>query len=1363
MLASADRWKCCSVLLMCCLAGVRTSLAQPTHESLTPKAPVFESRANQRPLPPFQRFLGWKYAATTHQDTSRWIRPGSISRSISSGARGHANPEFLPSTTSAGSSSVASFAAAAKLPTGFLPTAVAQGDFNGDGKLDLAISNGGDDTIYVYPGNGDGTFGVPGILYTTGQAPVWLAAAQLRTTGHIDLIAVDADRNAVEVFSGNGDGTFQTGTIVATLPQSPTFVLPGDFNGDGHIDLAIGLVVPALTSGPQFEVLLGDGNGTFPNTIQPPPINASSTAPTTWIAAADLNKDGHLDLVTTVAGAGAIAYLNRNGSSFGQGSVFNSFDGVIAVALGDMDTDGCEDAVETGAAGFVTIAKGNCDGTFTQGPPTAETGDYDFTVTVADVNGDGKLDVVGSSAFTDAEIQFGAGAFGGYLVSVLLGDGAGHLSGPAMYRVGPDAYALAVADLHGTGRPDVVTIGQTESTASHLANDGNGGFGSPAGEAIGYVNATPIYNAPDSVVPPQTVDLNGDGKPDVVLMETSPSSTYPIQIAVLLNDGTGKLSSPVRTPLPPATNGAYLIFTAAKFRPSAPADLVYVTTEGGTNDVVFMPGNGDGTFGAGTTLATVPGPQQIVSGDFNADGKLDFALLGTSTPNGTVSELDVFLGTGDGTFRHLTPQTFTPLSNLMPEQLLVGDFNHDGEADLLIGYDGNGGWVSSGDDLDLLVGNGDGTFQGPATLMPHFGPVAVADLNHDGYLDLIQARDPSANITQDALTAAGGGYLAPAIAVYLGGPGGSFSEPNVYSMPGLQLPSFEPALAADFNGDGNIDVALPFIQSTIQRPWERRLQLFEGNGDGTFTPNSIAYQLPLYDQPVVGGDYRSLGLTDLLDLVGASSSINTISAAPGPTLTITADAPLTGSKGAATVTLALPSNSTQTVQLSSSDPAVTLPGSLTFAAGQTQQSFTFSLQSGFDNRHLLAITAVLGTKTDTAYFAKPNPAVHPGVVALIGTTTQGTSSVATGPGESLGLFFTLQSVEGYSGTFSQFNCSGLPAGVQCSFAQPTLTLLPGGYAQVAFEITTTSSAPAGTFPITIGASDGIVSPSIGLTFGIGGFLISSSSSIVQVNGTTSPSTTITATFANGYSQSVQLACNGLPSGATCSIPSVVFPGTPSTSVTLSTTSGIAAQDYPFTISGTAGTVTSSVPLTLRVSDFSAALQTTAATVTSGGSATVNVKLASNNHFANSSISVSCQSLSNVTCSIPGGYVSLGDGGTVTVPLTIAATSVAIVQPEQPFGLRWLPAFACCLLWLWRPSKRRKSMDRWLILVACIALTFSLQGCGGGSNTSSAKSGGGAGGSASGPQTVTIAVTAQAMTGSGMLQHSAGTISLTINP
>lgn len=370
------------------------------------------------------RFLGWKYVADAHQDSSRWIRKHSNAAaddSLTAAPRTSQAPfaKHFRATPAAPSTaySNAGFASPTKLFTGYLPTAVVQGDFNGDGKQDVAISNGGDNTIYVYLGNGDGSFSVPEVLYTTGQSPVWLAAANLRKNGPIDLIAVDGDSNEVEVFLGNGNGGFQASAMVASLPQSPTFVVAADFNKDGLTDLAVGLTIDPFSAEPQFEVLLGNGTGAFSSALLPPPVQnaGDSPIPTGWLSAGDLNNDGYTDIVATIAFGGATSYLNQGGTAFVSKSPFGPQDGAVTVGLADMDGDGCLDAIETGGLGFLTIAKGNCDGTFAIASPTAELGDVDAAVTVADINGDGKLDVIASAAFTTLKRRSALGHSGATL------------------------------------------------------------------------------------------------------------------------------------------------------------------------------------------------------------------------------------------------------------------------------------------------------------------------------------------------------------------------------------------------------------------------------------------------------------------------------------------------------------------------------------------------------------------------------------------------------------------------------------------------------------------------------------------------------------------------------------------------------------------------------------------------------------------------------------------------------------------------------------------------------------------------------------------------------------------------------------
>jgi hypothetical protein len=140
----------------------------------------------------------------------------------------------------------------------------------------------------------------------------------------------------------------------------------------------------------------------------------------------------------------------------------------------------------------------------------------------------------------------------------------------------------------------------------------------------------------------------------------------------------------------------------------------------------------------------------------------------------------VFLGNGDGTFNHLVASLTMPSVSTTPAQLFVGDFNHDGKPDLLAAYNAN---LGSGDNLYLFVGNRDGTFQSPTLLFSHFGPLAVADLNHDGYLDLVQARDPANNIGLLQVNSAAE-TIPAAVTVYLGQPGGTYKS-TTYPLPGV--------------------------------------------------------------------------------------------------------------------------------------------------------------------------------------------------------------------------------------------------------------------------------------------------------------------------------------------------------------------------------------------------------------------------------------------------------------------------------------------------------------------------------------------------------------------------------------------------
>ncbi len=837
----------------------------------------------------------------------------------------------------------------------------------------------------------------PGLLDTIRSTPVWLTAAKLTSSGHIDIIAVDADSNQVEIFRGNGNGTFQAPQTLDSFKQIPTYVIAGDFNKDGHTDLAIGLAIDPLTEEPPFVIYLGDGRGAFSAKIDAAPFlnpNETSPLPVDSLVAGDLNKDGFPD-VTVVFTGGGITYLNRGGTSFPSGTVFNPVDGLLGLALADTDGDGCLDAVETGGYGLLSIAKGACDGTFNQGSAVAAVGDQDPAVLVTDVDGDGIPDIVASAAFFELGASgVGYGAPGGYTISVFKGTGGGNFAPPSIYRGAGNQYSLAAVGLSGSGTPDLVAVAQLDSAAIRLANDGKGNFGTESGETIGYLTGT--VNAPSPVSSPQVADLNGDGHPDILLVESGVLGSQPSQLTSLLNDGSGKLQPPVRSPITSAGNPLYPIFTAANFRSPSSADVILISSYVNPT-VAYYPGDGHGSFGSPTILGTLPNPLIVQSGDINHDGRMDFVVYGTSNGATPVAEIDVYLGNGDGTFKQLPAQVSPALLNLgsiYPQQLFVADFNHDGRPDLLIGFNANSGWTFTGDDLELALGNGDGTFQNPQTIMAAFGPVAVGDLNHDGYLDLVQVHDPGQSITAQAVDGQGP-YVAPAATVYLGQANGQFIKNASYLAPQIQYPSYSPALLGDFDGDGNLDVAIPYA-AAYGRPWSFQLLVLGGAGDGTFRASGIAYQLPIYDKPVIGGDFRGTGHTDLLDLIGATSSINILPAGSPATVSITFDAlPLPATGHTITVSLAAPATAGETVTLAASDPAVQVPSSVTFQTGEIEQSVTYKIGAGFDTHHMLAVTASLNGYSASAYGTLQNSNRQASVRATIGILNAG-ATVAAG-------------------------------------------------------------------------------------------------------------------------------------------------------------------------------------------------------------------------------------------------------------------------------------------------------------------------------------------------------------------------------
>jgi FG-GAP-like repeat len=269
---------------------------------------------------------------------------------------------------------------------GTSPQAVAVGDFNGDGKLDLAVTNS--TNVGVLLGNGDGTF-QPAVYYSVGSSPRAVAVGDFNGDGKLDLVVGNVTSGNVSVLLGNGDGTFQPALNYAA-DNAPYSVAVGDFNGDGKLDVAA-----AEAGGSAIvSVFLGKGDGTFQ-----PAVNYGVGQDPVSLAVGDFNGDGNLDVAAaTQGGSDTVSVLLGKGDGTFQPAV-NYAAGSIpsSVVAGDFNGDGKLDLAVTNIFDdTVSVLLGNGDGTF-QAPVNYDTGAYPWWVAVGDFNGDGKPDLAAAN------------------------------------------------------------------------------------------------------------------------------------------------------------------------------------------------------------------------------------------------------------------------------------------------------------------------------------------------------------------------------------------------------------------------------------------------------------------------------------------------------------------------------------------------------------------------------------------------------------------------------------------------------------------------------------------------------------------------------------------------------------------------------------------------------------------------------------------------------------------------------------------------------------------------------------------------------------------------------------------------------
>ncbi|HXJ94619.1 MAG TPA: choice-of-anchor D domain-containing protein [Terriglobia bacterium] len=357
---------------------------------------------------------------------------------------GTSNFSLLPIIQSVGSVGFSS----SSLATGSTPQAVVTGDFNGDGRLDLAVANYGDNTVSVFLSNGDGSFRAAQTT-ATGPGPVGLAAGDFNADGKLDLAVANGNLSStISILLGNGDGTFTLKSTLSMETADPVWVGTADFNADGYLDLAV-----ASQTDSTVTVFLGQGDGTFAATSVLPNAGTGPVA----LAIGDFTGDGILDLAQVNTVSNTVGVLQGNGD--GTFKVLSGSpatgNGPHSILAADFNGDGMLDlAVANGTDGTVSILLGNGAGTFQTAVPYAA-GSNPTGVAALDVNADGKSDLVTANQ-------------GANNITVLYGSGNGVFGGPAAYSVGTSPVALAWADFNGDGKLDLAVADSSANTISVL-------------------------------------------------------------------------------------------------------------------------------------------------------------------------------------------------------------------------------------------------------------------------------------------------------------------------------------------------------------------------------------------------------------------------------------------------------------------------------------------------------------------------------------------------------------------------------------------------------------------------------------------------------------------------------------------------------------------------------------------------------------------------------------------------------------------------------------------------------------------------------------------------------------------------------
>jgi hypothetical protein len=1022
----------------------------------------------------------------------RVIRPGlerRLAQQPTSTRRAVKNSRRASSATTTSPSNFGGFLAAIPYPASDAvdqdnsPLIVfASGDFNKDGKPDLATVQASG-AVNVLLNQGNGIFGAPisNVPASNLGGAIQAIGIDVNKDGYDDLLLLDAVNNSVDVLLSNGDGAFAAPQLISVSSNLVASMAVGDVNGDGFPDI---ILVSSneiyngngsITTTIELDTLLNNGKGSFlpPSGNQQLIFTLPDEYDTLWgrsVALADVNGDGIPDVtletlhwldnptpaedsehvIMTLPGTGGGAYsLPAAQNNVVIPSLSTSNPGYPLVAnlnLVDINHDGNLDIVFSYQDYFIWAALGNGNGTYQPWYNVGAYHAYPTDLETADFNGNGFPDLV------DAE----PGYIGLY---ANIGSGNFDISNIPAYGSGMgQASVLSIADFTGDGIPDVALMNAVEGSVTIFPGE--------KGSAP-WLNASSLLNSQtgtaNGIISQAVLDANGDGHDDVVFYNTVPFVDNP-GLMTALGDGKGDFLYKNALPGYVPSSDDFIDAVSGDFNGDGLNDLILHTDQG----VSVLLSNGDGTFTAQPlplgSFSCITARSAI--GDLNGDGKLDLviAYYGDDADPGcnkgtTPSGVFVLLGNGDGTFQQAK---FIPVGEEVWEPLLI-DANNDGKPDLVISdvpldlqnYQGQ----SVSYNTFLLLGNGDGTFQAPATLVANSinAHTMAGDLNGDGKTDLVILSE--GNVDAD-------GTLDPTTAgvlILLADGNGTYSTQPLF-LPGFYSSG---GLLADINGDGKLDLALSeFTSYDFADPVTGGVAAL-GNGDGTFTP-AVNFEGGDSSSLILEGDFLQDTYPDAV-YVSSTSGSSLILNQGGTTVTLTAN-PASIEQGqsvsitaAVTPTMAGRPQPTGTITLMENAANI---GSGTLSGGTAAISVS-GLAVGTQN-----ITAVysgdgnfnVNSSASISIQVTLPPAPPPAPSVAVSASPSGLNLAL---GQTGTVTFTAVANTTFSGNVG-FAVTGAPAGMSVSITPAQVTLAPGQSAASVLVVSTTASSSGLQWPLSSG-------------------------------------------------------------------------------------------------------------------------------------------------------------------------------------------------------------------------------------------------------------------------------------------------------